>query len=293
MLSSATLSAPSHFPRPHYDLIIQCQIPLSTTICDQLGNSFEVCAETTNSYNDMRHLTDLLCTLNPPISHMERMHVDSVRNGLKHRFLSLNIRKPKGQMQALDYLLEACRIAALIFLNRAFHASWPSCPIIRQLKCQLKELLLEKESYLTEDIPPQEHSGYYTWALFMGGVHSQKDEDLAFFAERIATSTQVWQAKGFTSWPEILHLLKRVGWINDLQSPECDALGKHVDKFIRSNDAWDLAPEIPAHGCWPVQSNTLLSVWVSAAESNAVRRTSSSHERPPHTLPLLMAKLHV
>ena len=237
----------------------------------------------------MLHLNDSLFTPDRPISHM---HVDSVRNGLKHRFLSLDIRKPKGQMQALDYLLEACRIAALIFLNRAFHASWRSCPIIRQLECQLKELLLEKESHITEDIPPREHCGYYPWALFMGGIHAQKDEDTAFFAERIATSTQVWQAKGFTSWPDILRLLKRVGWINTLQSPECDALGKQVDRFIRSNDAPDLAPEMPTHGCWPAQFNTLLSVWVSAADSNAVRH-SSSRERPPHMLPLLMSKLHL
>ena len=57
-------------------------------------------------------------------------------------------------MQDLDYLLEACRLAALIFLKRIFDGFLTRCFIIVQLRCQLKELLLAKESHIVHEIYP-------------------------------------------------------------------------------------------------------------------------------------------
>lgn len=139
-------------------------------------------------------------------------------------------------MQDLDYLLEACRLAALIFLNRIFHGFLTRCFIFVQLRCQLKELLLEKESQIVHEIYPLMQRGYYTWALFLGGIHSLEDEDITFFAKCIATSTQIWQVQGFGSWSEILIRIKRVCWTNSLQITDCEEFVEQVERFIRSSD---------------------------------------------------------
>lgn len=243
LLSSAILSTPPHFPRLPVCLTIQGEIPASSPICPELGTSTGFCAEMINSFNDMRQLTHLVSSFDHSATLIELMSPESVRSSIPHRLLSLQIRKPKQRMQYLDYLLEACRIAALIFLKRVFHSYWPRCKVIMQLRGQLKELLLEKEGRIIQEVHPQPQQVYYTWALLIGGIHSLNDEDTAFFAKRIAISTRVWQAKGFGGWPEILSRIKRVSWANALQSPECDLLGEQVERFIRSGDGvWDLTP---------------------------------------------------
>lgn len=250
------LSAPPHFPRLPICLVIPGETSSCSPICPELGTSTELCAEMINNFNDLRQLTGLLTSFDHSISLIELISFDSVRSSIEHRLLSLEIRKPKQQMQDLDYLLEACRLAALIFLNRVFHGFLPRCSITKQLKCQLKELLLEKESQIVHEICPQMQRGYYTWALCMGGIHSLGDEDITFFAKRIAISTQVWQMQGFSGWSEILRRIKRVCWTNALQSTECEELGKQVGRFIQSSDgAQNLTLEKTAHTCWPVELN--------------------------------------
>lgn len=205
-----------------------------------------------NNFNDMRHLTDQLTNFDHSITLIELMSLDNARSSIEHRLLSLELRKPK--MQDLDYLLETCRIAALLFLNRAFHGYWPCCPIITQLKRQLKEFLLARESQIIHEVHSQVHRGYYTWVLFIGGIHSQKDEDIAFFAKRIALAIQAWKVEDSGGWPEILSRIKRVAWTNALQSTACEYFGKQVERFIRSGDCvGDITLEKSAHACWPVE----------------------------------------
>lgn len=71
--------------------------------------------------------------------------------------------------------------------------------------------------------------------MFIGGNHSLNEEDTIFFTKRIATSTRVWQAKSFGSWPEVLNRTKKVGWANALQNAECEVFGKQVERFTDSN----------------------------------------------------------
>ncbi|CAD6577550.1 MAG: hypothetical protein ASARMPRED_008317 [Alectoria sarmentosa] len=254
LVSSALMSTPPRFPRRPNRLIIQGEIPSPNPICPELGASTELCATIIKIFNDMRHVTDLLNSFDDSVTLVEPMSYNDVRSGIKHCLLSLEIRKPKQQMQDLDYRLEACRVGALIFLNRPFDGNWPHCLLIRHLRCQLKELLLEKESRIFHQVHPQVHTGYYIWGLFIGGIHSRRDEDIEFFAKRIATSTQVWQVQGLGGWPEILSRIKTVAWIDALQNAECEVLGKQVERFIRSDDGGrDLIPEESAPICWPVE----------------------------------------
>ena len=206
-----------------------------------------------NNFNHMRHLTDLQANLDHSITFTEQISLDNAVFSLEHRLSSLHIRKSSGKMRDLDYVLEACRIAALVFLHGTFHGRTLRCPIIRQLRYRLRELLLEKESQIIDEIHPELQRVYYTWALYMGGINSFEDEDSHFFAERIATSTRVWQVQGSGGWPEVLSRIRRVSWTNALQSPECERFGKRVERFIGSGDySGDLPPEEPARACYPV-----------------------------------------
>ena len=163
---------------------------------------------------------------------------------IMYRLLSLEVRKSKHQMQDLDYLHEGCRLAALIFIKRAFHGFWSHCPVIARLTCQLRVSLLEKESRPISDILPHVHPEYYTWALVMGGIHSLEDNDITFFAKRIAVSARMLQARDIGGWPGILSCVKNIAWLYTLDGPVCEAFGARVENCIRSGDgAWNHALE--------------------------------------------------
>ena len=228
--------------RPKY-LSIQHEVP-SNRVCAELGVSTEPRIDVINIFSDIRHLTATLNNIGPSIMLSELKPLERVGASIMYRLLSLEARKSKQQMQDLDYLYEACRLAALIFVKRVFHGFWAHCPVIARLTFQLMESLLEKESRPISDMLPHVHPEYYTWALVMGGIHSLEEDDITFFAKRIAVSTQIWQGSDFGGWPGILICVKNIAWIYTLDGPVCEAFGARVAECIRSCDAvWDHALE--------------------------------------------------
>ena len=234
---------PLLLPRRPNHLSIQGEVP-SDPVCTELGTSTEPCIDIINIFKDIRHLTATLNSFGPSIVLSEMMSLERAGASIMYRLLSLDVRQSKQQMQDLDYLYEACRLAALIFVKLAFHGFWSKDPVMARLTGQLKELLLEKESRPLSDTLPQLHRGYYTWALVMGGIHSLEYDDITFFAKRIAVSTQFWQASGIGGWPGILSCVKNIAWLYTLDGPVCEAFGARVAECIRSCDAvWDHALE--------------------------------------------------
>lgn len=265
LLSSTVLSAPPHFPRPigcHFD---KDDIPAPRSFSPEFRVLAECGTELLNDYCDMRHLAEHLASFDHVPTHAELKPLKNVRDRIENSLLSLYIRKPKAKMQDLDYLMETSRLAALIFLSRLFDGF---NPVVRQLRSQMKELLLEKESHIVREVNPQMTWGYYPWALFMGGIHClDNDDDVAFFAKRIARSTRTWQAMGFRRWPEILNLMKKVGWMDALRGPECERLGRQVERFVGSaaEDGGGLTGDGEMSG-WPAEVNMLLTAWSLAAK---------------------------
>ena len=230
-------------PHRPKNLSIQHEVP-SDPVCAELSISTEPRTDIISIFRDMRHLTATLNSIGPSIMLSELKPLERVGVSIMYRLLSLEVRKSKQQMQDLDYLYEACRLAALIFVKRVFHGFWPRCPVIARLTRQLKEFLLEKESRPLSDMLPHVHPEYYTWALVMGGIHSLEYDDITFFAKRIAVSTQFWQASGIGGWPGILSCVKNIAWLYTLDGPVCEAFGARVAECIRSCDAvWDRALE--------------------------------------------------
>ena len=243
---------PLLIPRRPNHLSVQHELP-SNPVCAELSISTEPRIDIINIFRDIRHLTATLNSIGPSIMLSELKPLERAGASIMYRLLSLEVRKSKQQMTDLDYLYEACRLAALIFVKRVFHGFWPRCPVIARLKCQLKESLLEKESRPLPDILPHAHPEYYTWALVMGGIHSLEYDDISFFAKRIAVSTQIWQAIDIGGWPGILSCVKSIAWIYTLDGPVCEAFGARVAECIRSCDAvWDHALEELALKSWPV-----------------------------------------
>ena len=238
------MSTPIRFQRRPKHLTIQGEIPSSNPVCTEFGISTEPGIDIINIFKDIRRLTATLTGIGPSMMLSELTSLEGLGASIMHVLLLLKIRKPKQQMQDLDYLNEACRLAALMFVKRTLHGVWPRCPIITRMRCQLKELLLEKESRPVSEVLPQVHPGYDIWALFMGGIHSLEDDDKSFFAKRIAVSTQSWRATGFGGWPGILSCIKNIAWYNTLDGPVCEAFGARVEKFIRSGEGvWNPALE--------------------------------------------------
>ena len=237
------MSKPLLLPRRSRHLSIQGEVP-SSPVCTEIGISTESRIEIITILRDIRHLTAALNSIGPSIMLPELKPLERVGVSIMYRLLSLEVRKAKQQMQDLEYLYEACRLAALILVKRVFHGFWPRCPVIARLTCQLKEILLEKESRPLTDILSHAHPEYYTWALVMGGIHSLEYDDITFFAKRIAVSTQIWQTGGIGGWPGILSCVKDIAWIYTLDGPVCEAFGARVAECIRSCDAaWDHALE--------------------------------------------------
>ena len=166
-LFSAMMSTAPHFPRRPDNLVIQGETESSRPVFPKLGASAELCAELIGSFHDMRHLTELLTSVDHSATLTQLMSLDSVRSNIEYRLLSLEIRKSKQKMQHHDYLLEVCRVAALMFLHRAFHGLWRRCTLITQLRNKLKGLLLEKESRKIDEMHPPMFSGYYTYVILV------------------------------------------------------------------------------------------------------------------------------
>ena len=229
------MSMPIRFGRRPKNLNIQGEMPSSNPVWTEFGISIEPGLDIINIFKDIRQLM-ALTSIGSSIMLSELTSLEGLGAGIMHVLLSLKIRKPKQQMQDLDYLNEACRLAALMFVKRTLHGVWPRCPIITRTRCQLKELLLEKESRPLSEVLPLPHLDpeYYTWALFMGGIHSLEDEDKSFFAKRIAVLTQSWLATFFGQWPGVMSCIKNIAWHNTLDGPVCEAFGARVVKCIRS-----------------------------------------------------------
>lgn len=75
-------------------------------------------------------------------------------------------------MQQIDYLLEARRLAASIYLKCVLQNFKPRCPILTNLKDQLILLLVEGENKLFFDnVDDHLQRAPLMWVLFMGAYY--------------------------------------------------------------------------------------------------------------------------
>lgn len=254
------IASPPHFPRTPCGLVINSDLPYSNLaqVSAYTDNTTELCAEMPNIFQNMRYLADSLGTWGSSISMKDLMSFSKQRSTLEHRLLSMKIRKPKAEMRNLDYLLEACRLSALIFLKCVFHNFKP-CGILRNLKEQLINLAAEAEESIIEDRGSLRR-GTMTWVLFMGGILSLNSTEEDFFAERIAKSTEAWHREGTKSWADMEMCLKDIAWIDSLRTPECVSLWNRAQTLSGKDPGRWTRARFLSIGASPVDERPRLSV---------------------------------
>ncbi|KAG6988597.1 hypothetical protein G7Y79_00070g096960 [Physcia stellaris] len=96
-------------------------------------------------FRDMQYVTKLSTVPSGTFSEMDYMRSCKIRAQLQHRLLSLRLDKAASEMNDLDFHLDICRIAALIYIPRALGAFMPPITVLQSLKLQLMTAFKEKE----------------------------------------------------------------------------------------------------------------------------------------------------
>ena len=156
------------------------------------------------------------------------------RSALEFNLTSLLIRKPKQNMRQIDYVLEAYRIAALIYVKYVMYNAAAICPVIQKLKAQLINLTLEANDQLVDNRNRLQH-GSVIWILIMGGITYLNNDEKEYFAQAIARSTSWWSLPGAKTWEVMEACLKEIAWVRKLRTGECASLWRRVEVISDHN----------------------------------------------------------
>ena len=226
------MASPPYFRPTPCCVLIKNTLPNEGPFYPDLLHSTDFSGQMTRIHRDMRYLTDALKAWGPSISTNDLMSFSKMRSTLEHRLLTLKIHKTKDQMQPLDYLFEACRLAALIYLKCILHNFKPVCAILRNLKVQLMNIIMEGEETLQGELSLatelQLQRGALTWVLSIGGILSLNAEEEMWFAKRLVNSTK---ASDLRSWTDVEGCLKQISWVDSLRSPECISVWRRVEEM--------------------------------------------------------------
>lgn len=184
---------------------------------------------------DVRHITGALIGWNRSSSMNDLMSFYDRRSALEFNLNSLLIRKPVEEMRQIDYVLEAYRIAALIYVKYVIYDTGARCPVIQKLKAQLVNLTLEADDKLVDNENRLQH-GSVIWILIMGGISYLNNDEKEYFAQAIARSTSGWcSLPGAKTWEVVEASLKEIAWVRKLQTAECASLWRRVEVLSDHN----------------------------------------------------------
>lgn len=132
-----------------------------------------------------------------------------------------------------DYIFEAHRLAALIYLNIVLRNCSPNGGALQSLKLQLINTIKKAER-------PQpclgERRRTAVWVCFMGGFLSLDISEERWFAERIR---RAMRNAGAQSWAEVEEALREVVWVGTLKTQAWISLWRTVQDLDNSRlDAW-------------------------------------------------------
>lgn len=180
-----------------------------------------------------------------PISNMDMLAFNEARSLIEHRLLSLSPTANDGSTDAIDecsnnrtsedtdYVFEAHRLAALIYLNIILRNCAPNGGALQSLKSQLIKTIKNAER-------PQPCLGARrrtaVWVCFMGGLLSLNASEETWFAERIRRAMRNAEAQ---SWEEVEEALREVVWVDTLKTQALTSLWRTVqDLNISTLDTW-------------------------------------------------------
>ena len=245
------LASSRHFPCTPSCYSKVRDLPLSGStahLVPVLNKASELLEQMDIVFDTLRELTKSL-TRSGRSSFNESVSFGKMCSALEHRLLHLKICEPPEPMIMLDYLFEACRLGALIYLRRVVKNLDRVGAILQKLKEQLKRLLVEGESKFVGDVDIQMRRGSFMWAVFMGGIVSLDEEEETWFAEWIVKLTKAWYFQGPKCWTDIEKCLRQINWADSLSAPECVSLWGRVEGICKRDMGQLEVHTTPTHRC--------------------------------------------
>lgn len=233
-----------HFEQTPCCLLLRGSLPSSNPIFPEIGLSTDLCGEISASFENMRYLSEMMTKCSQPQTTLDIMCFSKMRTEVFLRLLSFANQKPASEMTILDYHVELCRLAAMIYIKVALYMYFPLCALVRSLKTQLMDLIEQGESNGTIGTGSRPQPGSVTWALFVGGVLSLNKEEEEWFAQRLARGIR---ASGVETWADMEQRLRQTCWLDKLNTPTCRSL-------------WSRVATIHAEH-WAVQVRSVASDW--------------------------------
>ncbi len=231
------MASPPYFAHNHSCQVINLPDSRVAQSNADFDNTIRLCNMMITILREIRYLSDFLSTWNRSSSMNDLMSFYEQRSSLELRLTSLLIRKPKEYMKQMDYILEAYRIAALIYIQYVMYNAVPLCPTLQSLKTQLINLTLEAGGELVDDNNRLQH-GSVIWILFMGGILYLNDEEKEYFAKAIAQATRGWWSlPGAKTWEDMEACLKEIVWADYLRTAQSASLWRRVEGLSDRNSS--------------------------------------------------------
>ena len=197
----------------------------------ELSNEFS--GDIAACFQNLRHLNDIINRWDESQHMVELMSFSEIRAHTVHRLQSIANAKPASKMTNLDYQVEICRIAALLYIRVVFQLDSPLCGRTRILKDQAICYIKEGEANGEEVVGAREQPTSVIWALFLCGIVSLDNEEQECFAQVLAKGIR---ASGIESWAEMEHRLEQICWLPKLQTPRCWSLWNRM--MIIQQEYW-------------------------------------------------------
>ncbi|KAL6715821.1 hypothetical protein ACLMJK_006782 [Lecanora helva] len=193
---------------PHFGLV-PCQLltpgtlPFSSPMHPATMSSLELSKEIFAMFNSMRYMQLSLKSWSRPFTQIEFEVLKGMRKSIVDRLFMLGTQnnKPRCEWNRQDYFLESRRYAALIYVHIVLLSHLPII-FSESTLCALKDQLIvnfhQSESTSVQIGSPQPRPNQVTWVLLMGAMFAQTEDDVDWFATRIAkmcrvTGVRTWQ----------------------------------------------------------------------------------------------------
>ena len=184
---------------------------------------------------EIRHLTSAVTRTGQSV---DTEVVDTLKGTSEDRLLALANLKQPSQMTNLDFNLELCRLAALIYIKHALRTDRLFRPDTQDLKDRIMMLVQEMEGRRCEvnRERPQHGSHVQIWALFRTGLLAVDDKEEEWFADRVARRMR---GAGMVVWKDLDVGLRRVCWIDEIyisgnsgiRTERCESLWRRVERI--------------------------------------------------------------
>jgi len=234
LISSTTANITPHFTYeeetpPLIDQIKGCDeeysvpsIVMEMKSLDLSGNTY---SEIPQILFEIRHLTLVVESFNNSrgATSAEMLAFSKARSALEYRLLLMHTPVESAD-HGYHYVYEACRIAAVIYINYVLHEFDPIFRVLENLKRKLVETIEAGED-IRQSFCGRSEASLLLWALFMGGLLAKGDYDREWFVQRIAEQMMTLNLR---SWKDVEECLMKALWIKRMRNSASEMLWKEA-----------------------------------------------------------------